>query len=78
MTKQKVVVADAKSGVAELFMAEVKKPRLTPVISKKNVLQNLEINGGMKMNSWVESMRASSPTSSRKLINDQTKWMVCV
>ncbi|XP_076949428.1 putative trehalose-phosphate phosphatase H [Bidens hawaiensis] len=78
MTKQKVVVANAKSGMdmAALFTTEVKKPpRLMPTISKKKLVQNLENNGGMKINSWVESMRASSPTSSRKLINDQTKWM---
>ncbi|KAM0006707.1 putative trehalose-phosphatase [Helianthus debilis subsp. tardiflorus] len=54
--KQKVVAADAKSGVEvppPLFTAEVKK-------------MFVEINGGMKVNAWVDSMRASSPTSRRR------------
>ncbi|KAI3784323.1 hypothetical protein L1987_43421 [Smallanthus sonchifolius] len=86
MTKQKVVVAEAKSGMdttvvvpPALFTAEVKKPPLMPggyiTVSKKKLLQNIEINGGARINSWVESMRASSPTSHRKSTQDQTTWM---
>ncbi|KAD4586367.1 hypothetical protein R6Q59_035299 [Mikania micrantha] len=82
MTKQKVVVADVSMAVVvppELFMAEAKKPPLMPggyiTISKNKLLQNIEINGGARINAWVESMRASSPTSHRKFIQDQTTWM---
>ncbi|KAL0431971.1 UNVERIFIED_CONTAM: putative trehalose-phosphate phosphatase J [Sesamum radiatum] len=31
-------------------------------ISKKKLLQNLDINTGARINAWVDSMRASSPT----------------
>ncbi|KAL8233832.1 hypothetical protein R6Q59_019932 [Mikania micrantha] len=86
MTKQKLVAGDAKSGVDTsvvvengLFTAEVKKPPVVPVgyatVSKKKLLQNLEINGGTRVNAWVESMRASSPTSNRISNQDQTTWM---
>ncbi|KAK1432403.1 hypothetical protein QVD17_09299 [Tagetes erecta] len=87
MTKQKLaVVADAKSSMdmalvvpPALFTADVKKPPLMPgkyiTISKKKLLENIEINGGARINAWVESMRASSPTSHRKLTQDQTNWM---
>ncbi|KAL7605578.1 hypothetical protein Lser_V15G19417 [Lactuca serriola] len=91
MTKQKVMVAEAKSGMdmamtvvpKALFAAEMKKPPLMPggyiTISKKKLLQNLEINGGTRINAWVESMRASSPTSHRKsdvsLSQELTSWM---
>ncbi|KAL8199609.1 hypothetical protein R6Q57_013177 [Mikania cordata] len=87
MTKQKLVAGDAKSGVDTvveengLFTAEVKKPPVVPVgyvtVPKKKLLQNLEINGGTRVNAWVESLRASSPTSNRISNQDQTTWMVC-
>lgn len=86
------MVAEAKSGMdmamtvvpKALFAAEMKKPPLMPggyiTISKKKLLQNLEINGGTRINAWVESMRASSPTSHRKsdvsLSQELTSWMV--
>ncbi|CAI9282311.1 unnamed protein product [Lactuca saligna] len=91
MTKQKVMVAEAKTGMdmamtvvpKALFTAEMKKPPLMPggyiTISKKKLLQNLEINGEKRINAWVESMRASSPTSHRKsdvsLSQELTSWM---
>ncbi|XP_024978238.1 probable trehalose-phosphate phosphatase J isoform X2 [Cynara cardunculus var. scolymus] len=87
MTKQKVVVGEPKSGMdmamavvpKALFTTEVKKPPLMPggyiTISKKKLLHDLEINGGTRINAWVESMRASSPTSHRKSTQDQTSWM---
>ncbi|KAK9069442.1 hypothetical protein SSX86_011346 [Deinandra increscens subsp. villosa] len=84
MTKQKVVVTDVKSGMnmavvvpPALFTAEAKKPPLMPgyiKISKKKLLQNIETNGGARINAWVESMRASSPTSRRKSTQDQSTW----
>ncbi|XP_076918843.1 putative trehalose-phosphate phosphatase H [Bidens hawaiensis] len=61
MTNSKVVVADG------VDMAVVVVPP-----RKKKVLQNIEVNGG---NAWVESMRASSPTSLRKPTQDQSTWV---
>ncbi|KAI7752939.1 hypothetical protein M8C21_014279 [Ambrosia artemisiifolia] len=87
MTKQKVVVADAKSAVntaavevsPPLFTADVKKPPLNPggfiTVNKRKLLDNIEINGGTRINTWVESMRASSPTSNRRVSQDQMTWM---
>ncbi|KAI7752938.1 hypothetical protein M8C21_014278 [Ambrosia artemisiifolia] len=87
MTKQKVVVADAKSAVntaavevpPPLFTADVKKPPLNPggfiTVNKRKLLENIEINGGTRINTWVESMRASSPTSNRRVSQDQMTWM---
>ncbi|XP_027077828.1 probable trehalose-phosphate phosphatase J [Coffea arabica] len=76
MTKPNVVVSDTKSGISmaitvavrnsALFTTASQKPPAVPgtyiTISKKKLLQNLEINTGAKINSWVDSMRASSPT----------------
>ncbi|GKA08313.1 hypothetical protein Tco_0687644 [Tanacetum coccineum] len=81
MTKQKVVVGDGKSGLAvvptALFTTDVKKPSLMPggyiKISKKKLLQNLEITSGARINVWVGSMRGSSSTFNRQ---DKTTWMV--
>nr|GMC66351.1 probable trehalose-phosphate phosphatase J [Ipomoea batatas] len=45
-------------------------------ISTKNLLHNLDPNGAAKINSWVDSMRASSPTPAQKcsLSEDQSSW----
>ncbi|XP_022741252.1 probable trehalose-phosphate phosphatase J isoform X2 [Durio zibethinus] len=46
-------------------------------ISRKKLLQNLEINTGARVNAWVDSMRASSPThikSTPSLSDDQGSW----
>ncbi|XP_071711497.1 probable trehalose-phosphate phosphatase J [Rutidosis leptorrhynchoides] len=88
MTKQKIVVSDVKSGIdmagTDLLIPNMKaealkKPPLMPKgyikVSKKTLLEDLEINGGTRINSWVEAMRASSPTSHRSLSQDQTTWM---
>ncbi|GJT51226.1 hypothetical protein Tco_0977383, partial [Tanacetum coccineum] len=80
MTKQKVMVGDGKSVLAVvpnvLFTTDVKKPPLMPdgyiKISKKKLLQNLEITSGARINAWIESMRAFSPTFNRQ---DKTTWM---
>lgn len=89
MTKQNVVVSEAKSGISmaiavavansALFTTAAQKPPTVPgtyiTISKKKLLQNLEINSGAKINSWVDSMRASSPThlkSTPPLSDDQS------
>ncbi|KAL0461257.1 UNVERIFIED_CONTAM: putative trehalose-phosphate phosphatase J [Sesamum latifolium] len=76
MTNQNVVVSDAKSGInmaitvavsgSSLFSSAAQKPPAVPgtyiTISKKKLLQNLDINAGARINAWVDSMRASSPT----------------
>ncbi|KAL6523705.1 hypothetical protein OROGR_017308 [Orobanche gracilis] len=80
MTKQNVVVSDgsgmnmaitvAVSG-SSVYTTAAQKPPPAPgthyiTLSKKKLLQNLEINGtgagGARINPWVDSMRASSPT----------------
>lgn len=92
MTKKNVVVSDTKSGIeitvavsnSSLFTTAVQKPPVVSggyiTISRKKLLQNLEINGGgARINSWVDSMRASSPThrkSTPSLAEDQNSWMV--
>ncbi|KAK8717311.1 hypothetical protein V6N13_044583 [Hibiscus sabdariffa] len=46
-------------------------------ISRKKLLQNLEITAGTRVNAWVDSMRASSPThikSTPSLADDQGSW----
>ncbi|KAE8676573.1 putative DNA binding protein [Hibiscus syriacus] len=46
-------------------------------ISRKKLLQNLEISAGARLNGWVDSMRASSPThikSTPSLANNQGSW----
>ncbi|KAA8530879.1 hypothetical protein F0562_005497 [Nyssa sinensis] len=91
MTKKNVVVSDAKSGLnmaisvdvskSSLFTTAAQKKPAGPggfiTISRKQLLQNLEINGGARVNSWVDSMRASSPThiKSTPLSDDQNSWI---
>uniref|UniRef100_A0A5B7AQ92 Trehalose 6-phosphate phosphatase n=1 Tax=Davidia involucrata TaxID=16924 RepID=A0A5B7AQ92_DAVIN len=91
MTKQNVVVSDTKSSLnmaitvavsnSSLFTTAAQKPPGGYItISRKKLLQNLEINGGARINAWVDSMRASSPThinSTRPLSEDQSSsWIV--
>ncbi|GMI67955.1 trehalose-6-phosphate phosphatase I [Hibiscus trionum] len=65
------VVSDAKSA---------QKPPAPPgflSISRKKLLQNLEINAGARVNAWVDSMRASSPThikSTPSIADDGGSW----
>ncbi|KAJ4954032.1 hypothetical protein NE237_030864 [Protea cynaroides] len=68
MTKQNVVVSDANSAInmeitlaasnSSLFSSSGQKPP-NP---KKKFLKKLEIKTGPKINAWVDSMNASSPT----------------
>ncbi|KAL7131527.1 hypothetical protein ABFS83_12G009500 [Erythranthe nasuta] len=80
--------AAAVSG-SSLFTTAAQKPPAVPgtsyiTISKKKLLQNLDINagggGGARINAWVDSMRASSPThikSPPPLSGDhQSSWTV--
>ncbi|XP_075482522.1 putative trehalose-phosphate phosphatase J [Primulina tabacum] len=78
MTKQNVVVSEANSGInvaitvavsgSALYTTAAQKPPVVPrsayiTITKKKLLQNLEITSGARIHSWVDSMRASSPTN---------------
>ncbi|KAF7834279.1 putative trehalose-phosphate phosphatase J [Senna tora] len=86
MTQQNVMVSDANSGY--IFSTTPQKPPPAPSgyisISKRKVLKNLEINGsGPRINAWVDSMRASSPTHISKstsnnnpLSQDHTSWIL--
>lgn len=91
MTQQNVVVSDPKSGINLTIPVKVpvsmsvttatQKPTPGPgsciTVSRKTLL---EINGhnSARINSWVESMRASSPThhKSTPLSDDLNSWMV--
>lgn len=96
MTKKNVLVSEGKSGIemaitmavsnsSSIFPAAVQKPPAVPggyiTISRKKLLQNLEISGGARISSWVESMKASSPTHHKatpsNFSDDHTSsWMV--
>ncbi|KAI4317248.1 hypothetical protein L6164_025136 [Bauhinia variegata] len=98
MTQQNVVVSDPKSGInmaitvavsnSSIFTTSVQKPPAAQggyiSISRKKFLKNLEINGlgGARINAWVDSMRASSPThvksnSTPSLADDHhSSWIV--
>ncbi|KAF7839969.1 putative trehalose-phosphate phosphatase J [Senna tora] len=81
MTQQNVVVSDAKPRMKMGFAITVpsnssikQKPPPSSsspisISTTKNLLKNLEINGGARINSWVDSMRASSPTHHRHHIS---------
>lgn len=91
MTQQNVVVSDTKSGVAvSVLPTTSQKPPTAPggggggynniSIPRRRVLKDLEINGGKRINAWVESMRASSPThlksSTPSMAEEQSSWIV--
>lgn len=95
MTNQNVVVSDAKSGInvaitvavsgSSRFQTAAQKPPAVPgtyiTISKKKLVQNLDINSSTRINAWVDSMRASSPTHIKSQPQplsdvDQTSWNV--
>ncbi|KAK3033395.1 hypothetical protein RJ639_033902 [Escallonia herrerae] len=91
MTRQNVVASEVTSDInmaiavavskSSMFASAVQKPPAVPyiTISRKKLLQNLEISGGARVTSWVDSMRASSPThhkSTPSLSDDQSSWML--
>lgn len=91
MTKQNVVVSDANTGInvaitvavsgSALYTTAAQKPPVVPrsayiTISKKKLLQNLEINSGSRIHSWVDSMRASSPTNMNASSDEHHSWIV--
>ncbi|CAL0333147.1 unnamed protein product [Lupinus luteus] len=67
--QQNVVVSETKSEV----VAQNKSLGGGYIsIRRRSILKNLEING--RVNGWIESMKASSPTHS-SLSQDQTSWI---
>ncbi|XVF15159.1 hypothetical protein REPUB_Repub09cG0126100 [Reevesia pubescens] len=76
------VISDTKSvlNMSITVTVSVQKPPAPPgyiSISRKKLLQNLEINAGARVNAWVDSMKASSPThikSTPSLTDDQSSW----
>ncbi|KAK6923440.1 Trehalose-phosphatase [Dillenia turbinata] len=67
MTKQNVVMADSKSGMNMSITVQVTNPY--------KILTELEINGGSRINAWLDSMRASSPTHAKSTTSSQTNTM---
>lgn len=95
MTKQNVLVSDPKSAFnmaimpisnSSVLTRAAQKPPAAPAgyisISRKTLLKNHEINGEARINSWVDSMRASSPTHIKATPSladhDQSSWMVSI
>ncbi|KAK9271745.1 hypothetical protein L1049_002108 [Liquidambar formosana] len=78
MTKQNVVLSDTTSTInmaitvavtnSPFFTTTAQKPPAAPgqggyiTISRNSIMHNLEIGCGTRVNAWVDSMRASSPT----------------
>ncbi|XP_038994941.1 probable trehalose-phosphate phosphatase J [Hibiscus syriacus] len=71
-------IAASQNVVSEARSAQ--KPPAPPgflSISRKKLLQNLEISAGARVNAWVDSMRASSPThikSTPSIADDEGSW----
>ncbi|XP_059593671.1 probable trehalose-phosphate phosphatase J isoform X1 [Vitis vinifera] len=86
MTRQNVVVADSKSGINVAITMTVSNSSLfTKAVQKTRETQGGCINippkkvgGGARINAWVDSMRASSPTrvKSAASLSDQNSWML--
>ncbi|KAK4489942.1 hypothetical protein RD792_000593 [Penstemon davidsonii] len=84
MTKQNMMISDAKSGLtmaaiavamseSTLFQSKPKNGYFT----RKKLLKFLETNGnGAKINALLDSMRASSPTRRPSDAQDQNSWIV--
>jgi trehalose 6-phosphate phosphatase len=92
MTKQNVLVSDTKSTFnmvisnSKIFTRAVQEPPAAPAeyisIPRKKLLKNLEINGEARLNTWVDTMKASSPThikATHSLADhDQSSWIVSI
>ncbi|POO02839.1 Trehalose-phosphatase [Trema orientale] len=87
MTNQNVVVPDTQAAINMAITVAVSNSEIFTTaapggyisISRKKFLKNLEINGGARINAWVDSMRASSPThikSTPSLSDDQSSWII--
>lgn len=84
MTQKNVVVSETKTGInGSGTITVAQKPPAAPGgyihIPRRRILKNLEINGGQRINTWIDSMRASSPThvkSSPSLAEEYNSWIV--
>ncbi|GLT33766.1 hypothetical protein SLA2020_083290 [Shorea laevis] len=82
MASQNVIIPAVKSGLnVGMFLPGSQKPPAPPGWPgrKKILLNNLEINGAARINAWVDSMRASSPTHLKytpSLAEDQSSWIL--
>ncbi|OIW00416.1 hypothetical protein TanjilG_05766 [Lupinus angustifolius] len=86
MPQQNVVMSDTKSGINTAVTVAQKPPAVPrgyipyPYPRSRRVLKNLEINGEQRINAWVDSMRASSPTNAKStpsLAEEQYKsWIL--
>ncbi|CAA2945365.1 probable trehalose-phosphate phosphatase J [Olea europaea subsp. europaea] len=83
MTNQKnLMVSDMAITMAvpnsSLFTTAAQNLLGSYITISKKPLQNLDINGGSRINTWVDSMRASSPThiKSSALSEDKNSWIV--
>ncbi|KAG5534217.1 hypothetical protein RHGRI_022372 [Rhododendron griersonianum] len=92
MKNQNGAVSDNKSDInmaitvevagSSLFTTAAQQAPLAArryiTISRKKLLHSLDIEGGVRLNAWIDSMRASSPThvkSSPLLPQDQSSWI---
>ncbi|CAL0329948.1 unnamed protein product [Lupinus luteus] len=86
MTQQNVVVSDTKPRIKRA-VSVAQKPVTVPgryiqysYPRSRRVLKNLEINGEQRINSWVDSMRASSPTHAKSTLSlaeeQYTSWIL--
>lgn len=85
MTQQNVIVSDTKTGINRAVEVAQKPPAVPggyipyPYPRNRRVLKNLEINGEQRINAWVDSMRASSPThvnSTPSFADEHNSWIV--
>ncbi|KAL2468012.1 putative trehalose-phosphate phosphatase J [Forsythia ovata] len=89
MTNQNVVNSDAKSGLtmaiavamseSNIYSAAMPKPLVAAngYFSRKKLIKKLETNGGgARINAFIDSMRASSPTRRASETEDQKSWII--
>ncbi|KAH7851646.1 hypothetical protein Vadar_014679 [Vaccinium darrowii] len=76
-----IAVAVAAAG-SSIFTTTAQKAPLASgryiTISRKKLLHSLDVEGGVRLNAWIDSMRASSPThvkSTPPLSQDQSSWI---
>lgn len=92
MTNQNVVISEAKTGLAvATAVAESESNFYSPAMPKplvaangyfprKKSIKKLETNGGggARINAFIDSMRASSPTRRASETEDQKSWIVSI
>ncbi|XP_030468656.2 probable trehalose-phosphate phosphatase J [Syzygium oleosum] len=78
------MVTNLYTASLPMYTASLQKPPVVPgsgfiKISRRKLLKNLEVNTAQRINSWVDSMKASSPThtkSPHSLAEDNnSSWM---